>query len=201
MGRAKAGQWMASAMAHRKWLEYPRPGALLPGGGSSSNAEDCQQLAARLAALVPDGTGILAGIDVGGAVLASAAAMLAGTGFITMRKIETLGPDIIRTLTTNYHVGDGVALARGFVITGRSVVLVDDLLVSGHTAAASAHLLRRLGAEVRHAVFMTEIEGMGAAATLAASGLTHASLQVLPQPADPRRFDEALAHTAPYRHA
>jgi adenine phosphoribosyltransferase len=44
---------------------------------------------------------------------------------------------------------------------GQRVVVVDDLLATGGTAAATARLIRQLGAEVEALLFVIELRGLG----------------------------------------
>jgi adenine phosphoribosyltransferase len=50
---------------------------------------------------------------------------------------------------------------------GQSVVIVDDLLATGGTAAATAALVERSGARVAALVFLVELGGLGARERLA----------------------------------
>jgi adenine phosphoribosyltransferase len=44
---------------------------------------------------------------------------------------------------------------------GEKVILVDDLLATGGTAAAAVHLLKQLGANVLRTLFVVELDGLG----------------------------------------
>ncbi|MGL4441280.1 MAG: phosphoribosyltransferase family protein [Bosea sp. (in: a-proteobacteria)] len=189
-------------MLQRKWLDYPKPSAAYPGA-STDNADEgsCRQLIDQFAARLPPNIDVVAGIDTGGGVLAGALAMHAKTGFVVVRKIDSLAVDLLRNLENSYHLGDGLVIARGLNLTGKTIVLIDDVLVSGNTGIAAASLLVRLGASVRQALYTFEIDGQGGRQKLEAVGLSVTSLAVLPAPTDPSRLDEALAYTAPYRYS
>ena len=60
---------------------------------------------------------------------------------------------------------------------GERVLLVDDLLATGGTAAAAATLLERLGARVAGLAFVVELAGLGGAAALGPR--RHTSLVVI----------------------
>ena len=50
----------------------------------------------------------------------------------------------------------------GLRAAGQRAVLVDDLLATGGTAQATAQLVRQLEAEVSAALFLIELQGLGA---------------------------------------
>jgi adenine phosphoribosyltransferase len=186
-------------MLQRKWLDYPRPGTRYPGtDGDNASAAGGRQLIELFVAHLPPGTDIVAGIDTGGAI-AGATAMLGNTGFIVVRKIDSLAADLLRSLGTSYHLGDGIVVPRGLDLKGKTIVLIDEVIVSGNTAVATTHLLRRLGASVTCALFTFEIDGQGGRQNLDAVGVRTIALATLLAPPDPSRLDVALAHTAPYR--
>ena len=56
---------------------------------------------------------------------------------------------------------------RDALVPGARVVLVDDLLATGGTAAAAARLVERLGARVETALFLIELRGLGGREKLA----------------------------------
>jgi adenine phosphoribosyltransferase len=190
----------AGVMLQRKWLDYPRPGTRYPGTeGNNATAASCRQLAEQFAAKLPKDTDIVAGIDTGSAI-AGATAMLGNTGFVVIRKIDTLATELLRNLGIAYHMGEGIVLPRGLEIKGKNIVLIDEVMVSGNTAVAVAKLLTGLGASVTCALFTFEIDKQGGRQKLEAIGIKTIALATLPAPADPSRLDEALAYTAPYRH-
>jgi adenine phosphoribosyltransferase len=51
--------------------------------------------------------------------------------------------------------------ADGIELTGRNVIVIDDVLATGGTVAATARLLRRGGATVTGAAVVLELAGLG----------------------------------------
>jgi adenine phosphoribosyltransferase len=111
---------------------------------------------------VASGADLVAGIDARGFLLGGALAARLGTGVLAIRKGGKLPPPV---RTENYQLEYGTASlelpADGIDVTGRSVVIVDDVLATGGTLAAAHRLLRRAGAQVRIAAVVIELAGLG----------------------------------------
>ena len=88
------------------------------------------------------------GIDARGFIFAAAVADRLGAGFVPVRKKGKLPWD---TLEASYSLEYGenvVQLHKDAVNPGESILLVDDLLATGGTAAAAVKLLGKLGADL-----------------------------------------------------
>ena len=53
-----------------------------------------------------------------------------------------------------------LAIHRDAVEAGERVLIVDDLLATGGTAAATVHLIRQLGGEIAGLDFLVELKGL-----------------------------------------
>ena len=98
------------------------------------------------------------GIDARGFIFAAAAAVKLGAGFIPIRKKGKLP---WRTHEQSYDLEYGsatVAVHTDAIKPGEKVLLLDDLLATGGTAAAAVHLLHKLGAIVVGVHFVIELE-------------------------------------------
>ncbi len=105
----------------------------------------------------PGGVDAVVGIDARGFILAAAAALKLGVGFVPIRKKGKLP---YRTHEQDYDLEYGtstVALHVDALHPGSRVLLVDDLLATGGTAAAAAALLHKLGAEILEISFLIEL--------------------------------------------
>lgn len=100
----------------------------------------------------------IVGIDARGFVFASAVAYELGVGFVPIRKRGKLP---YQTEIAKYSLEYGeaeVEMHTDAVTAGERVVLIDDLLATGGTAAAAAHLIRKAGGQLFEAQFLIELE-------------------------------------------
>ena len=97
------------------------------------------------------------GIDARGFIFAAAAAKQLGTGFVPVRKKGKLP---WKTHEESYSLEYGeatIAIHQDALQPGARVLLLDDLLATGGTAAAAANLLQKIGAEIVEVGFMIEL--------------------------------------------
>ena len=113
-------------------------------------------------AAAASGADLVAGIDSRGFLVAAAVAARLGTGVLAIRKGGKLPPPVH---AEHYDLEYGSASleipADGIDLSGRSVVIIDDVLATGGTLAAAARLLERAGAGVTGAAVVVELTGLG----------------------------------------
>ena len=119
------------------------------------------EIARQLAPLIPAGTEVLAGLELGGVPIATALALETGMPVAFVRK-EAKAYGTCR-------------LAEGADIDGRRVLVVEDVVTSGGQIALSTTDLRAAGAIVDHALCVVDRE-QGGPEALARAGLTLVSL-------------------------
>ncbi|MBP5164738.1 MAG: adenine phosphoribosyltransferase [Lachnospiraceae bacterium] len=103
---------------------------------------------------------VIAGTESRGFIFASPIAYLMKKSLILVRKKGKLPFD---TVSESYDLEYGSAeieIHSDSIKKGEKVVLVDDLIATGGTMAASAKLFERLGGEVVRMVFLMELEGL-----------------------------------------
>jgi len=97
------------------------------------------------------------GIDARGFIFAAAAALKLQAGFVPIRKKGKLP---YQTHEEQYDLEYGAATVAVHVDAlkpGSRVLLIDDLLATGGTAAAAAALVERLGASILQIAFLIEL--------------------------------------------
>jgi adenine phosphoribosyltransferase len=100
---------------------------------------------------------IVAGIEARGFIFAPALAYRLGAGFVPVRKPNKL-PWKTEEVTYQLEYGtDKLEIHQDAVKRGDHVLVCDDLLATGGTAAAAIQLIRALGAEVAGAAFAVEL--------------------------------------------
>lgn len=99
----------------------------------------------------------IAGIDARGFLFGATVAHEMGVGFIPIRKKGKLPYDTVSHAYALEYGEAEIEIHTDAVIPGERVVLIDDLLATGGTAAASLSLLNQLGADVVQAQFLIEL--------------------------------------------
>ncbi|MGI9302610.1 MAG: adenine phosphoribosyltransferase [Gammaproteobacteria bacterium] len=102
----------------------------------------------------------VAGMEARGFIFGALAAQELGSGFIPLRKPGKL-PREIETMSYDLEYGSATLEVHADAAnTGDRVLLVDDLIATGGTAAASCALLEQLGAEVAACAFVIELDAL-----------------------------------------
>lgn len=100
---------------------------------------------------------VVAGIEARGFIFAPALAYRLGAGFVPIRKPNKL-PWKTEQVTYQLEYGtDKLEIHQDAVKRGDHVLVCDDLLATGGTAAAAVQLLRGLGGEIAGAAFAVEL--------------------------------------------
>ncbi len=109
----------------------------------------------------------IVGIESRGFIFGATLAERLGLPFIPIRKPGKL-PHEVESISYLLEYGqDTLEIHRDAVENGHKVLLIDDLLATGGTAAASISLLRGLGAEIVGCGFMIELTELCGAEALA----------------------------------
>jgi adenine phosphoribosyltransferase len=98
------------------------------------------------------------GIEARGFIFAPMVAYRLNAGFVPVRKPKKLPAKVARA-TYNLEYGeDSLEIHRDAVSKGEEVLIIDDLLATGGTAAAVAGLVESLGGRVSGIGFLIELE-------------------------------------------
>jgi|ERR1700678_397638 len=113
------------------------------------------------------GVGWVVGIEARGYIFGAPLAYAIGAGFVPIRKPGKLPHE---TLTEEYALEYGtnaLQIHADAIPRGERVVVVDDVLATGGTAAATRRLLDRMGVTVEAFAFLMELRGLGGREALA----------------------------------
>jgi len=108
----------------------------------------------------------VAGIEARGFTLATPVADRIGAGFIPLRKPGKLPFETVREEYELEYGIDALEMHTDALFEGEKVLLVDDVIATGGTAAAAIRLLRHLGAEVVAFAVFIELLFLGGAEKL-----------------------------------
>ncbi|BBX51865.1 adenine phosphoribosyltransferase [Mycolicibacterium poriferae] len=146
----------------REVPDFPEPGIqfkdLTPVLADARGLAEVSKAIADLAR----GADLVAGVDARGFLLGGAVALELGVGVLAVRKGGKLPPPVLsETYTLEYGTATLEVPAEGVDLAGRSVVVIDDVLATGGTLAATHALLTSAGAQVTRAVVMLELAALG----------------------------------------
>ena len=140
--------------------DFPKPGILFrdltPLMGDGVALREAVDLLAEAA--VRHRPELIVAIESRGFIFGAPVAASLGVGFVPVRKPGKL-PHKTRRRSYDLEYGtDALEMHADAVVAGARVVIVDDLLATGGTAAATVALVREIGGEVVGATFVVELE-------------------------------------------
>lgn len=140
--------------------DFPQPGILFRDiTPLLANGEALRATVDALAGAFP-GVDVVAGIESRGFILGAPVAYALGVGMVPVRKVGRLPR---RTESADYNLEYGtntIEIHADALTSGQRVLIVDDVLATGGTAAATVELVRRLGAEVAGIAVLIELVGL-----------------------------------------
>jgi len=143
----------------REVPDFPKPGigfkditTLVKSPAGLEEAVD------RIAAQYADaGVDVVVGIEARGFIFGTGVAMKLGVGFVPARKPGKLPAEVVTAEYELEYGTDAVEMHRDAISTGDRVLIVDDLLATGGTAAATAKLVEELGGDVVAIAFVIDL--------------------------------------------
>lgn len=139
--------------------DFPKPGILFKDitpvlMHPAAFAEVVDEMAALAAAQQPE---VIVGIESRGFLFGVPVAMKLGLPFSLARKAGKLPAERIREEYALEYGTNTLEMHTDAIAAGHRVYVIDDLLATGGTAAATAKLIRRLGGEVAGFGFLIEL--------------------------------------------
>ncbi|MBU3717828.1 MAG: adenine phosphoribosyltransferase [Actinobacteria bacterium] len=148
--------------------DYPKPGVtfrditpLLGNGPALAAAVD--QMAERFAAERVDR---VIGIEARGFILGAPVAVSLGAGFVPVRKAGKLPWAVVREEYQLEYGTDKLEIHRDAIHPDERVVVIDDVLATGGTAAATCRLVETLGATIVGLGMLIELKALNGRSVL-----------------------------------
>ena len=139
---------------------FPKEGIIFKDITPVLGDPELLQLSIDQMAATADGLEIdkVVGIDARGFIFAPPIALKYKAGFVPVRKKGKL-PWNTKSISYSLEYGENeIEIHEDAVKPGDKVLLIDDLLATGGTAAAAVKLLKQLGAEVVCVTFLIELD-------------------------------------------
>ena len=142
--------------------DFPEPGIMFRDVTSVVQDADGLKLAIDEMVKLLDGVecDVIAGAESRGFIFGMPIAYLLHKPFVLIRKAGKLPCE---TVSETYDLEYGTAtieIHKDAIRPGQKVVLVDDLIATGGTMKAAAHLVEQLGGEVVKMLFLIELAGL-----------------------------------------
>jgi len=139
--------------------DFPEPGVVFKD--ITPVLADAEALDAAVEALAAPyaGQGVtrVVGIEARGFIFGVPVARRLGVGFVPIRKPGKLPYTVEREEYTLEYGTDLLEIHTDALVSGDRVLIIDDVLATGGTAAAAVRLIRRLGAEVAGVAVLVEL--------------------------------------------
>lgn len=142
--------------------DFPKPGILFKDITPLLGDRDALRVACELLAepFASDQIDVVVGVESRGFIFGPPVALALGSGFAIARKRGKLP---WKTVSTSYDLEYGsehIEMHEDAVIRGQRVLLIDDVIATGGTAAATARLLAQMGADVVGSCFLIELRAL-----------------------------------------
>ena len=118
----------------------------------------------------------VAGIESRGFIFGAPLACKLNAGFVTVRKPNKLPADTIKETYDLEYGTDTIEMHADAVKAGDRVLVIDDLLATGGTAAAACNLVKKAGADVVASAFIIELDPLKGREKIEASGVNVVSM-------------------------
>ena len=142
--------------------DFPKPGIVFKDiTPLLLDAKAFRETVERIAAPFLNRADVVLGIESRGFLVGAAVAYHLGTGLALVRKPGKLPSAIYEAHNELEYGTDRLQIHQDGFRRGSRVLVVDDLLATGGTAAATVDLARRLGGEVVACAFVIELAALG----------------------------------------
>jgi adenine phosphoribosyltransferase len=163
---ASNGHWLTDLI--RDIDDFPTKGVVFRDitpllGDGKAFVRMIDELADRFDDLSPDR---VLGIEARGFIIAAPVAYRLSAGFVPVRKAGKLPWAVVREDYSLEYGQDKLEIHRDAIRPGEQILVIDDVLATGGTAAATVRLVEALGGVVIGVGFLIELEDLGGRAKL-----------------------------------
>lgn len=147
----------------RDIADYPQPGVTFRDitpllGDAEGFSKSITELVHRFDDVPADR---VLGMEARGFIIAAPAAYRMGAGFVPVRKAGKLPWAVVREKYQLEYGSDTLEMHRDAIHPGERVLVIDDVLATGGTAAATCRLVEELGGVVVGLGFLIELTDLG----------------------------------------
>lgn len=156
--------------------DFPKPGVVFKDiTPLLSDARGLQASIVELTRVSPPDIDYVMGMEARGFIFAAPVAVALHAGFVPVRKPGKLPGRVYEQSFSLEYGHETLAVHADAVVPGSRVLVIDDVLATGGTIAATAGLLRKLGAELVHVAVLVELEFLGGRQVLRDQGIDQVS--------------------------
>lgn len=152
----------------RDIADYPQPGVTFRDitpllGNAAGFVRSINQLVERFRGIEVDR---VLGMEARGFIVAAPVAYLLGAAFVPVRKAGKLPWAVVREEYSLEYGADMLEMHRDAIRPGERILVIDDVLATGGTAAATCRLVEALDGVVAGLGFLIELSELGGRARL-----------------------------------
>lgn len=156
--------------------DFPKPGVVFKDiTGLLASPGGFQAAVSALVESAPEDIDVVVGLEARGFIFAAPVALALRAGFVPVRKPGKLPGEVIEESFELEYGSETLAIHADAIAPGARVLVVDDVLATGGTIAATGELLKQLGAELVHVSVVLELEFLQGRARLLGRGIDNCS--------------------------
>lgn len=152
--------------------DWPKPGVVFKDiTPLLESADGFRASIEALIALAPGEIDVVVGMEARGFIFAAPVALGLNAGFVPVRKPGKLPGEVIEEQFALEYGHETLTILHDAMWPNARVLVVDDILATGGTVAATASLIKRLGAELVHVAVLMELGFLDGRKALAEAGI------------------------------
>ncbi len=156
--------------------DWPKPGVIFKDiTPLLASPEGFRQAVDAIVTSAPEAIDVVVGMEARGFIFAAPVALALGAGFVPVRKPGKLPRPVLSESFDLEYGTETLTMHADALVSGARVLVVDDVLATGGTIAATAALLKRLGAELVHVSVLLELTALRGRERLATQGISSCS--------------------------